>query len=160
MGRTAKKVLDADEQQIGQDSTRVIHNDPDTGSPSLSVQEIEPVDGPNWKEHAAAMAFMEEPIEVLVHESPDKNAQVIVETFVNGTSQRFIRGVPITVKRKYVERLARAKPITYGQERYTDYDGFDAYRYPSRTGLQYPFSVINDPNPKGAAWLRAVLAEG
>jgi hypothetical protein len=25
--------------------------------------------------------------------------------------------------------------------------------------LRYPFTVINDPNPKGAAWLRAILSE-
>lgn len=158
MARAAKKIIEAAEQQVGQDSIRVIKNGPD-GTPTLSDAVIETVPGPNWKAHADALAFMEEPVEVLVHESADKNAQAIVETGVNGVSQRFIRGVPITVKRKYVERLARAKPISYGQEKYVDHDGFDAYRYPSRTGLLYPFSVIHDANPLGAPWLRKVLAE-
>ena len=29
----------------------------------------------------------------------------------------------------------------------------------SRTALRYPFSVVHDPNPKGAAWLVASRSE-
>ena len=100
-----------------------------------------------------------EPVTVMVMESTDDNADQIVSVWVNGRVQNFIRGNPQTVRRCYVERLARAKKTVYSQtldERQGE-SAFNAMR--ARYGLRYPFSVIEDKNPNGAAWLRGILAE-
>lgn len=107
--------------------------------------------------YAEALKFNEEIIEVMVHESADKNASMIVETWVNGVPQRFIRGVPIKCKRKYVEVLARAKNIGITTDAGRK-DSGEAYTNIRRTSaLMYPFSVLSDENPKGRAWLKSLI---
>lgn len=154
----SRPVIDATEQKIGQDTVREFA---DTATPELTVPVVEPVEGPNAKEKAEALAFMEEMVDVLVHESsnPD-DIDPIVSIHVNGRTQNFIRGQTITVKRKYLEGLARAKPMAVRSEEFTLADGSQSYRYPTKTGLRYGFQVERDDNPAGRAWLKKVLAEG
>lgn len=158
MARTSakKKPIDVGAQKIGQDSPRDLST---TGPAELDPPLIEVVDGPNWKDKAAALAFMEEPVKVVVHTSSDKNAEFIVEVWNNGKAQRFLRNVPIVVKRKYVEALARGKTVSYTQEHYKDDNGADAIRNIPSVSLRYPFSVIEDSNPNGNAWLQKILNE-
>lgn len=103
--------------------------------------------------------FMAEKINVIVLESSDEADSEIVETWVNGRVQRFLRGVPQWVRRCYVEALARSKRTTYRQ-RLDERVGIQEFNQmrPNHT-LAYPFTVLEDPNPKGPAWLRGVLAE-
>ena len=105
------------------------------------------------------MAFNEEVIEITVHTSAEKFAEPIVEVFCNGIPQRFARGKKQAVKRKYVEVLARAKQTNYGNQQIVQDNGEGIFLYPSSTGLRYPFTVNNDPNPRGLDWLKSVLAE-
>lgn len=77
---------------------------------------------------------------------------------VNGRSQFFQRGTPQEVKRYFVERLARAKRTSYSQN-LDERLGESMNNMQSRHALRYPFSVIEDKNPKGSAWLRQILAE-
>jgi len=117
------------------------------------------VDGPSINEYAKALAFMEEPVTVLVHEAATDNETPLVDVYVNGVAQYFIRGEPVTCKRKYVEGLCRAKPThisTSVEERNSENPSNKVSR---RSSLRYPFSVIEDKNPNGAAWLRKTLAE-
>jgi len=155
MGRPRKEIYTGD-YTIGQDVPRDMPLD---GDARIEPQEIEVVGGPVIDDLAPALAFMEEPVDVLVHDSADRNAEPIVETGVNGRVQFFIRGQTQTVKRKFVECLARAKTTTYSQQKYSDANGNDAIRNVPHTALRYPFSVVNDRNPNGAAWLKKVLAE-
>jgi hypothetical protein len=157
MAKAAKrKMIDTTEHQVGQDKPRDM---PSTGEARIEASEIELVDGPDWKKKAEALAFMEEPVEVMVHETADKNAETIVEVFNSGRRQMFIRGQVQTVKRKFVEVLARAKHTVYRQERYKDHEGNDAIRNIPMTALRYPFSIVSDTNPKGRDWLKKILAE-
>jgi hypothetical protein len=165
MPRLRGKALEAAEQVVGQDQTRQFVEDEDehTGrkkKPKLNATLIEPVDKPVNKEWAEQMAFNEEIIKIRVHESTDKLAENPVEVFCNGMPQRFIRGQEQAVKRKYVEVLARAKQTTFGNQKITIGQGEETYVYPSHTALRYPFSVVEDPSPKGRDWLKSVLAEG
>lgn len=150
------KTIDAAEQQVGQDRPRDM---PSTGPARIEDALIEPVDGPNWQAKAAELAFMEEPVDVLVHESTDPRAEPIVQVGVNGRNQFFVRGQSQTVRRKFVERLARAKRTSYTQQRYKDENGNDAIRNVPHTALEYPFSIVRDQNPRGGDWLKKVLAE-
>lgn len=151
------KTVDATDHQIGQDSVVTMAA---TGEPELVRDAIQVVDGPNWKNKADNLAFAEEPVTVTVHPTSDKYASQIVSTAVQGRTQNFIRGQSVTVKRKFVEVLARAKPVNFRNEEYVNSEGDKAFRWPSTTGLLYPFQIDHDANPNGRAWLRKILAEG
>lgn len=154
-GRPRKNKVDTTESQVGQSGTV---NVPAEGEARIEKPEVEVVDGPGAMKYAEEMAFMEEKMEIVVHESTDPNAADPVQVNVNGRNQFFFRGRPIVVKRKFVERLARAKRTSYNQNlNHSDPNKFNQLH--SRTALQYPFSVVSDPNPKGADWLKKVLAE-
>lgn len=106
--------------------------------------------------YAADLAFMEELVEVEVHESNDPNAEPIVDLYCNGIPQRIVRGQPIAVKRKYVQILANARQVSMTTE--TRVQGEDVInRIGKRSALRYPFSVVRDDNRKGRDWLRSVL---
>lgn len=151
-----KRSFEPMEQKVGQDNPRDL---PTEGPAEIEPALIEPVYGPDWKSKADLLQFMEEPVEVMVHETTDKNAELIVQSWNGGRSQFFIRGQPQICKRKFVEVLARSKITAYRQEHYKDDNGADAIRNIPMTALRYPFSVIRDNNPRGADWLRAILSE-
>jgi hypothetical protein len=155
MTRRAQNV-DTTDHEIGQPGTIVL---PGTGPAELQRPDIQIVDGPNWKEKADILAFMEEPVTVFVHTTNDKNAKMIVEVWNGGRVQRFLRGEHQTVKRKFVEVLARAKSDAFGNQEFVNPHGDLAYKYPKTTSLKYPFSVVRDDNPKGADWLKKILKE-
>lgn len=154
-------MIEAAEQQIGQQPALDIPVGADVkkvkrGQKAESDIVVVAADGLD-SGYAAQLAFMEETMEVLVHESTDVNAEPIVHVAVNGINQFFPRGEPVAVKRKYVEILARAKETSIATQTVnTDRDVIN--RINKHTALRYPFSVISDPNPKGAAWLKSVLA--
>jgi hypothetical protein len=148
--------LESSAFKVGQDRPRDMPTD---GEARLGARVVEVVDGPNWEDKAATLAFMEEEVEVMVHETTEENAPFLVQFWCNGKSQFFIRGQSQKCKRKFLEVIARAKHTSYRQQHYKDENGNDAIRNIPMTALRYPFTVAHDPNPKGAAWLRKVLAE-
>ena len=110
------------------------------------------------RELAASEAFMNEMVEVMVHASTDENQSPHVILNCNGTNQPILRGVPMRVRRKYVEILARMKETKYSQ--ITRNPGApDQIDMIARHGLAYPFEMLSDENPRGRAWLSNVLAE-
>ena len=127
---------------------------------ALVNNEIEVVDPARFaKEKADNLAFNEEPVTVRVHETNDQNAPKWVEIEVNGKKEIFWRGVPKVTKRKFVEGLCRCKPISYKNIEFTDAEGNRAFKWPSTVGLEFPFEVVEDKNPKGPQWLAKLLRE-
>ena len=111
------------------------------------------------KSYAEQLAFLEEPVEVMVAEPQDEKESNLVQLFVQGRSQMIIPGQPIIIKRKYLEVLARAKQIRYKPVvKINDLTGAPINMMIPRLVLRYNFSVIQDKNPKGAEWLRRILA--
>lgn len=111
------------------------------------------------KSYADQLAFLEEPVEVMVAEPQDEKESNLVQLFVQGRSQMIIPGQPIVIKRKYLEVLARAKQIRYKPVvKINDLTGAPINMMIPRLVLRYNFSVIQDKNPKGAEWLRRILA--
>jgi hypothetical protein len=111
------------------------------------------------KSYAEQLAFLEEPVEVMVAEPQDEKESSLVQLFVQGRSQMIIPGQPIVIKRKYLEVLARAKQIRYKPVvKINDLTGAPVNMMIPRLVLRYNFSVIQDKNPKGAEWLRRILA--
>lgn len=157
MTKAAKKSIDSHDIDVVQGKPRDL---PTTGDARLDASIIETADGPLNRAWAEEMQFMNEEIEVMVHESSDKNAEFIVEVWNDGRAQRFLRGQPVVVKRKYVEVLGGSKITTYRQEHYKDANGNDAIRNVPTTSARYPFQVLRDANPRGADWLRKLMARG
>jgi len=107
---------------------------------------------------ASDEAFMNELVTVMVHSTTDENQPNHVVVNCNGMNQPLIRGVPTTVKRKYVEILARMKETKYTQVTRNP-SAPDQIDMVARHGLSYPFDLVEDLNPRGRAWLQNVLAE-
>jgi hypothetical protein len=104
-------------------------------------------------------AFMEEILEIEIAPSSNENEPSHVILNVNGINCPVFRGYRTPVRRKFVEVLARMKQTSYSQ-RATDYINPErSNELIPRTSLAYHFTVLSDKNPKGAAWLRAILAE-
>ena len=120
---------------------------------------VEPIVGnQDFAKLAADEAFLNEHVEVIVHPTTDENqpSQFIVN--VNGTNQPIIRGVQMSIRRKYVEVLARMKETKYTQVT-PNPAAPDVSEMRARHGLCYPFEVVRDDNPRGRAWLQHVMAE-
>lgn len=126
---------------------------------ALERPDVEIPDGPPSLDFLAELAFMNEPVTVIVHESSDPLAEPLPEIRCNGRLQIFPRGQEVVCRRAFVEVLARAKPVHYGNVEYVDGEGNKAVKYPQKKSLRYPFSVVDDKNPRGRAWLKKVLAE-
>lgn len=154
MAGRPRREIDTNEQQVGQDSFLDL---PSSGSIIREEQQIEVVTQPIQNDYAAELAFMEEPVEVMVHESTDPNAENPIHVGCNGVNQFFFRGQQQTVKRKFVEILARAKPVSYMTHEVVNGQGDRTTRITKASALRYPFSVVYDPNPRGATWLRSIL---
>ena len=156
--RSGSKELSSEDVKVGQDRPVDM---PVTGSVSgilTASPEIEVVDSPLSNDYAAQLAFNEEYVDVVVHESTNPNDQEIFDVYCNGVPQWFKRGETQTVKRKYVEILARARQTSIATRTANSYDGEVVNRIDKHTAVRYPFSVIHDSNPKGRAWLKSVLA--
>jgi hypothetical protein len=148
------KRFEAMEQQIGQDGTAHF------GDTSLVRVEGKTLDDPDMLKKLQMEAFMEEMVTVEISEVSEEQADHGFPIFVNGQCEIFFRGERKAIKRKFVEGLARAKKTGYRNVLKVDRDtGEQEYVWPSKTGLRYPFSVIEDKNRMGADWLRSVLRQ-
>ena len=148
----ARKPIDAADEYLG--ASRQFNID-EIGS---GHADIEVVDRVLSSDKAEQEKFMNEVVTVMVHESTDQNDAELVQVGINGRTQFFKRGVPQDVRRCYLERLARSKKTSYSQN--LDHIlGEQMNNMRSHNALKYPFSVLEDRNPKGSAWLRGILAE-
>jgi hypothetical protein len=121
------------------------------------------------KDHLDLLKFSEEPVKIRIEQSTDKNAATRFPVWVNGKGGEmfeqgkwravtwFPTGIAFTTKRKYVEVIARAKVnhIDYRATMESTDDMRDNVR--RRTTAVNAFSVIEDKNPRGAAWLQSIL---
>lgn len=123
---------------------------------ALEPSEVVVADERALGDKAAMLAFMEEELTVVVHETTDVTDDPIPQVTNDGVNQFFIRGKEQKVKRKFVEVLARAKKTTYTQQLAKDSAGNEFYRNVPHTVPRYPFTVMHDPNPRGRAWLQAL----
>lgn len=126
---------------------------------SLDEREIEVLDKPVSKEKMDELAFMEEMVTIKVHDTNDPTAIPVPPVWVNGKAQYFVRGMEQTVRRKYVERLARAKITTFSQREEFDEQGNRVFVQVPHSAQLFPFELVEDANPRGRDWLRSVLRD-
>lgn len=101
-------------------------------------------------------AFSNEMLEIEVHPSGEEGSLDIITPCVNGINQPIVRGRRATVKRKYVEALARSRTTKYTQE-LGDFRDPASLRMVEKTVLTYPFVIHHDPNPLGREWIKGIL---
>lgn len=117
--------------------------------------------------------FLNEPVTILINRSMEKNFAprctdliaingVWAEMLVNGRWLKMgylPRGKAITIKRKYVEVLARARYDSFQTEVLQPVNEDPINNVSSVANYTLPFQMIKDENqPKGQEWLEKLLA--
>jgi len=153
----AKKIIDSPDIAVPQPSDVTFDGIYTPDTPEI-IAVPAPSGGAGDSKQLEELRFNEEFVEVMVHESTDPNAENPVFTGVNGVNQYFYRGRVQKVRRKYLAILASCKEHSIRTQEYTQQDGARAIKIVRHSSLKYPFSVVSDPNKRGAAWLKALLA--
>lgn len=105
-----------------------------------------------------ALAFNEQIVTVDILDTDDEDADVSFHIEVCGEKQGFYRGGRFSVKRKFVEGLARARPVSFSPRKNAAGEITGA-EYTGRRGEKYPFQVYHDPHPNGREWLRQIRSQ-
>lgn len=121
------------------------------------------------KEYLDALAFNREPITIRIEPSMEENPPLFIECWVNGVGCEIFRdgkwqvvgafpvGVEVVTRRMYVEALARSKKISVRTVVRNQTSERPDNIIQRSVNQRAAFSVIEDKNPKGAAWLRSVV---
>lgn len=88
----------------------------------------------------------------------NESEPLFAEVNVNGKRVVARRGDTVQMKRFQVAVLAQSKIARVEQQRVTGPDGNPQYVEREIFSQTYPFSVIDDPDPRGRAWLKQQLA--
>lgn len=120
------------------------------------------------KAYLDELKFNEEPVTIRIEPSPDKNAALWHPIWVNGKGCEVWRagqwremtylpvGQVVVVKRKYVEVMLRGKTDTV-QTLVAEAPGENPVNTVRRfTSAVMSFSIIEDKNPLGAAWVNEI----
>jgi len=113
------------------------------------------------KEYAEQLAFMNEPVEILLHPGREKFAPLWEGFYVNGVPKWVQVNVPTVLPRCYVEVMARAQQRDIRTESAAidnDASAGTVNRIHPSMSAQYHFSVLRDPNPRGRQWLASVMS--
>lgn len=123
-------------------------------------QEIEAILAPEGLDKLAAdEAFMNEVLTVEIQSTGAEDEQPNGVLSCNGRHQPWVRDCEIKMKRMFVEILARCKEIKYTPQE-PDMHNPERTNIPKgRSAFAFPFNVLEDPNPRGRAWLAAIKAE-
>ncbi len=150
--------IDPTNHPIGQEQTKEISNS--GAAEVVSESGIETVPGPGFESLAELEKFMNEEVKVMLFPPSIKGEEFVAQLGVNGKHQFVIRGMPVWVKRKYIEVLARSRRVNVQADGYKDGGNGEAKNIVNITNsLQYPFQVLEDKNPKGGPWLSQILQE-
>lgn len=121
----------------------------------IGKEPIEPVSENDFVKAAELEEFMNQKICILVHEDNMPGSLNVITPMVNGVNQPIARGRKQWIKRKYVEALARGNFTRYEQKA-QDPSRPENIQMIERTAISYPFSVYEDPHPKGRDWLESI----
>lgn len=115
--------------------------------------------------YADELSFNEEPVTIRLEPTSEKNAATSFPIWVNGKGCEVFQngrweeiaylpvGRIVTIKRKYVEVIVRAK-LDAVQTEVSEPDSENPRNVIKRfTSAVHSFSIIEDRNPRGSAWL-------
>jgi len=122
--------------------------------------EIERIDDKDIARVASEEAFMHQKVKVMIHATTDPNAAPYWRGGVAQDQETIFREVPTWIYRKTLEVLARMKETRVTQDLTPSPTGeITMAHLRAHTGQAYPFVVLEDPDPKGPAWLANILAQ-
>jgi hypothetical protein len=128
------------------------------GDLAIGGNTIEPVDRPLNTDYMKELAFMNEEIDIIIAETTDENAENPVSVGVNGVFKLFFRGHLTRARRYFVDCLI-AKSSRVTTPKVKNGAGEDTFAIRQHQSHKYPFTVVRDPSPRGAQWLRTRMAE-
>jgi len=131
---------------------------PEFGGAYDAIERVTEHDVIRMKEMAEMEKFGNEKLRIRVEQSGVPGDLPVIVVTVNGTNQAIIRGHEQFVRRKYVESLARSRVTNYSQS-VPDGSKPDVISMNDHTSPTYPFTVLEDPHPRGKEWLLAILAQ-
>lgn len=137
----------------------------DLNRDDLHVQEVEVyANVKDLDEKAKALAFMEEPVTIHLHDSSDPNAEKFAFVSVNGEGplaggkgKWLARGMSHTIKRKFLDVLIRARTTSFTQPFKDETNEQRVNFLRPHSAMRFPFSVERDDNPQGHKWLRELM---
>jgi len=147
-----KKELSVHTENIGKG--KIIPNQ-ELGQDTRGIERVSPHD---FVKQAELESFMNDILTIYVHPSTDKEDNPVIVPNVNGVNQPIIRGKNCFIKRKFVEALARGRSTRY-EQKFPDSSKPHRYVMSPDTVVTNSFIIRDDPHPKGAEWLQAILAE-
>ena len=122
----------------------------------IPESEIIPVEGKGAMAYAVLLAFMAEPVQVLILESNDTNDTTRLVTIgINGKQHHILRGKWATVPRYVLEVLAKSKKEAWNFSYRKNGDGSTSDTNQMHRMLRYPHQ-FKDKNPKGLAWYDSI----
>lgn len=122
------------------------------------------------QDYLAELAFYEEPVTIIINPSTHKNAASIFENWSNGQGAEMLVngkwliikdlpvGKPITIKRKVVEQIIRARVMgvqTIHEEPPVSSPRNEIIRTSSQV---HSFSILRDNSPRSQEWLEMAYA--
>jgi len=164
--RRAQRELNSADMPIGQKPDIVFRDGEEIPREQIIVADATTLE----KDYADQLKMAEDPVTIIIHPSQEKNPPQVVDCWVNGRgAEVFVNGkwtvfnclpvnTRVTTKRKYVEVLCRAKIDTINTMVEDATVENPANRISRATSSRASFSVLEDRNPKGAEWLRSVMA--
>lgn len=146
-------------------------------TPDMPVRELAPIENPQdrtadiivasekeleSKDYNDELAFNQDRLVIVLHKGREKFAPMFIDAWVNGRAIRVPVDTKVRLPRCYVEVLARAQQMDVQTESHAiedDHGAGTVNRILRSLSANYPFSVLEDPSPKGAAWLSKVMRE-
>lgn len=111
------------------------------------------------KDYLEELKFNQELLEVIIHKGSEKHAPKTVSLGVNGAIKWYPVETRVAMPRCYVEVLARAQPMDVETVIEDETSEKPVNKIIRSNRSLYPFTVLRDPSPKGAAWLAKVMRE-
>lgn len=145
----------------GVDSTNIDiagQNEPIVIDPTSGIEPQIEVASTLANGEAERAKFMQQEIEVHFHDAPSENDHQFVEVSVNGDYRCIPRGSSGKLRRYHLAVLAQAKTSRVVQKKIVNPDGSMGFKEEQVLALNYPFQVINDPDRRGPAWLKSLIA--
>jgi hypothetical protein len=153
-------------QELHSDTMPIEQRPPISDDPSTYDGDVVMTERTHQQDYLDELAFMEEPVTVRLEPSSDKNAAGSYPVWVNGKMAEVFQngrwdeigylpvGKVLVVKRKVLEVIIRAKIDTV-QTNVLDQDSERPNNVINRfTSPVHSFSIIEDRNPRGPAWVQ------
>jgi hypothetical protein len=154
-------------QELHSEKLPPIEQKPPIVDPSTYDGDIVLTERTHQQDYLDELAFMEEPVTIRLEPSSDKNAAGAFPVWVNGKAAEILSadgkrwleigylpvGQVLTTKRKYLEIIIRAKIDTV-QTKILEMESERPNNAITRfTSPITSFSIIEDANPRGPAWV-------